>query len=86
MIASNTTSRRIRVDARWLNITHVRAFRLTTHQGIETPDSKIFMCEVCVARGTPSEQCNTANFTLKIAGAPPKVLVNSSKYYSTAYA
>ena len=59
---------------RWLNITHVKIVG-----GAEDPDSKIFMCEVCEARGTPSEQCSTSNFTLKLVGAPPKFKRNLSK-------
>ena len=60
-----------------LNITYVELIG-----GAEDPDSKIFMCEVCEARGTPSEQCSTSNFTLKLVGAPPKVKRNLSKYAS----
>ena len=58
---------------RWLNISSV-----ITVQGAEDPDSKIFICEVCQARGTPSEQCNTANFTLSLIGAPPQNLYSGS--------
>ena len=60
---------------RWLNISHVIVI-----QGAEDPDSKIFICEVCQARGTPSEQCNTTNFTLSVIGAPPVIKENLSKY------
>ena len=58
---------------RWLNISSV-----ITVQGAEDPDSKLFMCELCQARGTPSEQCNTANFTLNTIGAPPKIQYSGS--------
>ena len=60
---------------RWLNITRVINPLLDYDS-----DSKIFICEVCVAHGTPSEQCNTANFTLFLVGAPPIIRENLSKY------
>ena len=66
---------RIRVGGQWLNIT-----RIESEGAAEDPDSKIFICEACVARGTPSELCNTANFTVYLVGAPPKIERNLSKY------
>ena len=53
---------------RWLNISAVEVVG-----GAEDPDSKIFMCEVCVARGTPFEQCHTANYTNLVTGGAPRV-------------
>ena len=53
---------------RWLNITMVVVI-----QGAEDPDSKIFMCEVCVARGTPFEECHISNYTNRVIGAPPNI-------------
>jgi hypothetical protein len=61
------------LNNRWLNITYV-----DTVGGAEDPDSKIFICEVCEARATPSEQCSASNFTLKLVGAPPKFRKNLS--------
>ena len=59
---------------RWLNIT-----RTVIIQGAEDPDRKIFMCEVCVARGTPFEQCHTTNYTSRLIGSPPMILQGSGK-------
>ena len=59
---------------RWLNIT-----RTVNIQGAEDPDSKIFMCEVCIARGTPFEECNTTNYTSRVIGAPPVISSSSRK-------
>ena len=36
-------------------------------------DSKIFMCEVCLNRSTPAEECHTANYTSWVIGAPPNI-------------
>lgn len=60
---------------RWLNISNVIII-----QGAEDPDSKIFICEVCQARDTPFEQCNSTNFTLNLIGTPPVIKENLSKY------
>ena len=54
------------VSNRWLNIT-----RTVIIQGAEDPDSKIFMCEVCVDRGNSTENCSTSNYTSLTIGAPP---------------
>ena len=59
---------------RWLNITRTYFIR-----GAEDPDSRIFMCEVCLNRSTPLEQCETLNYTLLMVGAPPKLTSISSK-------
>ena len=56
---------------RWLNIS-----RIDLVGGAEDPDSKIFECEVCIARGTPFEQCHTANYTNQVIGGPPVITVN----------
>ena len=58
----------------WLNIT-----RVIVIQGAEDPDSKIFMCQVCEDRDTPSEVCHTSNFTLRVIGVPPTIVQNSSE-------
>ena len=58
---------------RWLNISRVELI------GVEIPDSKIFQCEVCIARGTPSEECHTANYTNRVTGSPPMILETNSK-------
>lgn len=50
----------------WLNIT-----RTLVSDSAETVDNAIYMCEVCIARGTPFEECHTANVTLFIIGGPP---------------
>ena len=65
---------------RWLNITRVQVVG-----GAEDPDSKIFQCEVCIARGTPSEECHTANYTNYITGSPPMILERNSKNCLTRY-
>ena len=59
---------------RWLNIT-----RTVIVQGAEDPDSKIFTCEVCIARGTPFEQCHSANYTSRLIGAPPRIIHETSE-------
>ena len=51
---------------RWLNIT-----RTIISASALTADTAIYMCEVCIARGTPFEECHTANVTLYIIGGPP---------------
>ena len=48
-------------------------------QGAEDPDSKTFMCTVCVDRGAPSEMCHAANYTSLLVGAPPVINGNSSE-------
>ena len=63
---------------RWLNITRVQVVG-----GAENPDSKIFQCEVCIARGTPSEECHTANYTNRVTGSPPMILETNSKNHIT---
>ena len=59
---------------RWVNIS-----RIELVGGAEDPDSKIFMCEVCTARGTPSEVCHTANYTNLVTGGPPMIKEIRSK-------
>ena len=59
---------------RWLNITRVEVVG-----GAEDPDSKIFMCEVCVARDTPFEVCHISNYTNRVIGAPPRLNETNSK-------
>ena len=59
---------------RWLNISQIEVIG-----GAEDPDSKIFMCEVCVARGTPFEECHTANYTNFVTGGPPNITEGRSK-------
>ena len=59
---------------RWLNIT-----RVVISEGVQDPDSKIFMCEVCTDRDTPQEMCNTSSYTNRVIGAPPKIIEKSSK-------
>ena len=56
---------------RWLNISQIEL--------AEDPDSKIFQCEVCIARGTPSEECHIANYTNRVTGGPPMILEANSK-------
>ena len=51
---------------RWLNIT-----RTKISASAQTVDTAIYMCEVCTDRGTPLEECHTANVTLYIIGGPP---------------
>ena len=34
----------------------------------------IYECEVCVARGTPFEDCHSANTTVAVAGRPPIIM------------
>ena len=58
---------------RWLNITRVELIG-----GAEDPDSKIFMCEVCLNRDNPNEECHTANYTSWIIGAPPVININGT--------
>ena len=58
----------------WLNISHIRLIG-----GAEDPDSKIFMCEVCVDRDTPFQVCHTANYTNRVIGAPPVIKETRSK-------
>ena len=59
---------------RWLNISQI-----VVVQGAGDPDSKIFMCEVCLNRDAQdSEECHTANYTLLIVGAPPLIINRSS--------
>ena len=58
----------------WLNIS-----RIKLAGGADDPDSKIFMCEVCVDRGMPSEVCNTANYTNRVTGGPPMINETRSK-------
>ena len=74
-LESSRLLRRIRVGGQWLNITDI-----VSDGAAEDPDSKIFICEACVARETPSELCNTANFTVYVVGAPPKIKRNLSEY------
>lgn len=50
----------------WLNIT-----RTLISDSAETADNARYLCEVCIARGTPFEECHTANVTLFIVGGPP---------------
>ena len=52
----------------WLNITRTVIIR-----GANDPDSKIFMCEVCVDRGNITEDCSASNYTSLTIGAPPIV-------------
>ena len=59
---------------RWLNIS-----RIEVVGGAEDPDSKIFQCQVCIARGTPFEQCHTANYTNLVTGGNPVVNTTGSK-------
>ena len=59
---------------RWLNITRVELVGVA-----EDPDSKIFQCEVCIARGTPFQQCHTANYTNRVIGGPPRINATGSK-------
>ena len=59
---------------RWLNITGT-----VIVQGAEDPDQKIFMCTVCVARGTPFEMCHTSNYTSRLIGAPPLINETASE-------
>ena len=61
---------------RWLNIT-----RTIIIQGAEDPDSKIFVCEVCIARSTTFDECNTANYTSRLIGAPPVISSSSRKLF-----
>lgn len=58
---------------RWLNISSIVVIG-----GGEDPDSKIFMCEVCLNRSTPAEECYTANYTSQIIGAPPYIINGTS--------
>lgn len=63
---------RIRVGGpfnRWLNISDVNLVG-----GAEDPDFKIFMCQVCVARGTTFQMCHTANYTNLVVGGPPRII------------
>jgi hypothetical protein len=46
--------------------------------GAEDPDSKILMCEVCLNRDNPGEECYTANYTSWLAGAPPSIINGTS--------
>ena len=64
---------------RWLNISRVELVR-----GAEDPDSKIFMCEVCVDRETPSQVCHTANYTNLVTGGPPRIKETRSKNLRTS--
>ena len=50
----------------WLNIT-----RTIISASAQTVDTAIYMCKVCTDRGTPLEECHTANVTLYIIGGPP---------------
>ena len=68
------TIERVRVGGmfnRWLNISRVEVYG--------GADSKIFQCEVCVARGTPSQECYTANYTNRVTGGPPVINEIGSK-------
>ena len=59
---------------RWLNIS-----RTVIIQGAEDPDRKIFMCEVCIARGTPFEECHVSNYTSRLIGSPPIIIQRSGE-------
>ena len=59
---------------RWLNISQIELVGAA-----EDPDSKIFQCEVCIARGTPFEQCHIANYTNRVIGGPPVINTTGSK-------
>ena len=63
---------------RWLNISFVGV------TGVENPDSKIFMCEVCLNHNTPAEECYTANYTSWLTGAPPNINGTSPSKLSQA--
>ena len=58
---------------RWLNISSIEVVG-----GAEDPDSKIFMCEVCLNRSTSAEECYTANYTSQVIGAPPYIINGTS--------
>lgn len=58
---------------RWLNITRIEVIG-----GAEDPDSKVFMCEVCLNRDAQDEECHTANYTSWIVGTPPVLNVNGT--------
>ena len=58
----------------WLNISEIGVVG-----GAEDFDSKIFMCEVCVGRDTPFQECHTANYTNRVIGAPPVIKETRSK-------
>ena len=59
---------------RWLNISRIELVGVA-----EDPDSKIFQCEVCIARGSPFQVCHTANYTNRVIGGPPVVNTTGSK-------
>ena len=65
---------------RWLNITRVEVVG-----GAEDPDSKLFMCEVCVGRYTPFEICHTSNYTNRVIGAPPVIKETNGKNLKFKY-
>ena len=54
---------------RWLNLTGVEVAG-----GARDPDRYIFMCEVCVGRGTQFEECHIANYTNLVIGSPPRIV------------
>ena len=62
----------------WLNISQIEVVG-----GAEDPDSKIFMCEVCIDRGTPSQVCHTANYTNLVIGGPPVIRETTGKSLRT---
>ena len=54
---------------RWYNITSAIIVA-----GAEDPSFGDYICSVCIARGTPFEECHNATMQLHILGAPPRLV------------
>ena len=62
----------------WLNVTG----RIITQSAPSTSINGLYVCEVCVFRGTPFEECHLANTSLQLIGGPPilDVATDNSEY------
>ena len=81
-IPPNQPSQRISAGGesnRWLNISQIIVV------GGGDPDSKIFMCEVCLNHSNPDEECHVTNYTSWLVGAPPVTINGSSTSKMTEY-
>ncbi len=61
----------------WLNIT------TTFGVGASLTSNGLYICEVCVSRGTEFKECHLANTSLQVIGGPPilNVATDNSKFW-----
>ena len=61
----------------WFNVTGT-----IITQGAASTSNGLYVCEVCLFRGTPFEECHLANTSLQVIGGPPilDVATDNSEY------